>query len=103
VRRVCLKRTSPHAGIVAAVEHAHRAAAGEQRTTSEEEAERRIWQTVQAEVLAAADPLEVTRRAPLASRCQTQHDVGNQPSLQCSIHVAPCKCQQSSTLRGSGS
>jgi len=45
------------------VERAHRAAVGEQRTTSEEEAERRIWQTVQAEVLAAADPLEVTRRA----------------------------------------
>ena len=56
------------------MERAHRAAAGEQRTTSEEEAERRIWQTVQAEVLAAADPLEVTRRATLIALGQIQHE-----------------------------
>ena len=50
-----------HVAVAPAEERAHREA-GNRATSSEEEAERRIWQSVQNEVLAAANPVEVTRR-----------------------------------------
>ena len=52
--------------VVPAEERAHRESS-QRATSSEEEAERRIWQSVQNEVLAAVNPVEVARRGPWGS------------------------------------